>query len=77
MVKDSSKATDKDSFVGGEYYLVLDGDDCASISIAKGISLTDFYFLNPMVNSTCGNLWTDTYYCVEAVGNIATYLGYG
>ncbi|KAF7884612.1 uncharacterized protein EAF02_004948 [Botrytis sinoallii] len=61
----------------GEYYLVLDGDDCASISIAKGISLTDFYFLNPMVNSTCGNLWTDTYYCVEAVGNIATYLEYG
>ncbi|KAF5867467.1 putative glycoside hydrolase family 61 protein [Botrytis fragariae] len=60
-----------------EYYLVLDGDDCASISIVKGISLTDFYFLNPMVNSTCGNLWTDTYYCVEAVGNIATYLGYG
>ncbi|KAF7853632.1 hypothetical protein EAF04_010623 [Stromatinia cepivora] len=60
-----------------EYYLVLSGDSCASISIAMGISITDFYFLNPMVNSTCGNLWTDTYYCVEAVGNIATYSGYG
>ncbi|KAF7936224.1 uncharacterized protein EAE98_002443 [Botrytis deweyae] len=61
----------------GAYYLVLDGDECASISIAMGISLADFYFLNPMVNSTCGNLWTDTYYCVKAVGNIATYPGYG
>jgi hypothetical protein len=42
-----------------------------------GISLSNFYFLNPMINSTCGNLWLNTYYCVEAVGNIATYPGYG
>ncbi|EHK43389.1 hypothetical protein TRIATDRAFT_85797 [Trichoderma atroviride IMI 206040] len=52
------------------------GDSCASISMAMGISLGDFYFLNPMINSTCGNLWLDTYYCVEAVGNIATYSNY-
>ncbi|PTB45697.1 carbohydrate-binding module family 50 protein [Trichoderma asperellum CBS 433.97] len=52
------------------------GDSCASISMATGISIKDFYFLNPMVNSTCGNLWLDTYYCVEAVGNIATYSDY-
>lgn len=44
--------------------------------MAMSISLKDFYFLNPMVNSTCGNLWLDTYYCVEAVGNIATYSNY-
>lgn len=44
--------------------------------MAMAISLKDFYFLNPMINNTCGNLWLDTYYCVEAVGNIATYSNY-
>ncbi|EHK22148.1 uncharacterized protein TRIVIDRAFT_200487 [Trichoderma virens Gv29-8] len=60
----------------GKYYKVVDGDSCASISVALGISLNDLYFLNPMINSTCGNLLLGTYYCVEAVGNIATYSGY-
>jgi hypothetical protein len=58
------------------WYLVLPGDDCAAISLRFGISLDDFYFLNPQINSTCGNLWSNTSYCVEAVGNIATYSGY-
>ncbi|KAL7937883.1 carbohydrate-binding module family 50 protein [Trichoderma chlorosporum] len=60
----------------GKYYKVVGGDDCASISASQGISLNDLLFLNPMVNSTCGNLLSDMYYCVEAVGNIATYSGY-
>ncbi|PON21365.1 LysM domain-containing protein [Trichoderma gamsii] len=40
-------------FPGGKYYLAVDGDSCASISMAMGISLKDFFFLNPMINSTC------------------------
>ncbi|KAI0132936.1 hypothetical protein BJ170DRAFT_265966 [Xylariales sp. AK1849] len=60
-----------------KYYTVVDGDTCAAISLANGISLSDFYFLNPAVNSTCGNLWLNYAYCIEAVGKIVTYSGYG
>lgn len=35
-----------------------------------------FYFLNPEINSNCTNLELGIAYCVEAVGNIATYSGY-
>lgn len=55
---------------------VLEGDDCSSISVKYGISLADFYFLNPQVDSNCTNLWLNTSYCVAPVGNIATYSGY-
>lgn len=51
-------------------------EDCSTISLKYAISLSDFYFLNPQVDSTCSNLWTKTSYCVSAVGNIATYSGY-
>ncbi|KAM0811391.1 putative LysM domain-containing protein [Seiridium cardinale] len=34
-------------------------------------------FLNPEVWSNCTNLYLDYYYCVEAVGYISTYSGYG
>lgn len=65
------------TLMGAKYYTVFSGDSCASISLANGISLSNFYFLNPTINSTCGNLWTNYAYCVEAVGNIETYSGYG
>lgn len=43
-----------------------------------GISIQDFYFLNPEINSTnCNNLYVDYSYCVQAVGDISTYAGYG
>jgi hypothetical protein len=54
----------------------LADEDCSTISLKYGISLSDFYFLNPQVDSNCTNLWAKTSYCVEAVGNIATYSGY-
>ncbi|KAF2717774.1 carbohydrate-binding module family 50 protein [Polychaeton citri CBS 116435] len=61
----------------GKYYLVQAGDTCASITQRQGISLQDFYFLNPEVNSTsCNNLYLGYSYCVQAVGNINTYPGY-
>ena len=52
------------------------GDTCGQVSVANGITLTDFYFLNPEINSNCTNLLLGSAYCVEAVGNIATYSGY-
>ncbi|KAJ5800077.1 uncharacterized protein N7518_002145 [Penicillium psychrosexuale] len=59
-----------------EWHEVLSGEDCSTISLKYAISLSDFYFLNPQIDSNCTNIWLDTSYCVEAVGNIATYTGY-
>ncbi|KAJ4417419.1 hypothetical protein N0V82_006186 [Gnomoniopsis sp. IMI 355080] len=62
---------------GSTYYTVLSSDTCALVAIKNRISLNDFYFLNPEINSTsCDNLWLGSAYCVKAVGNIATYSGY-
>ncbi|KAG8164807.1 hypothetical protein KVR01_005082 [Diaporthe batatas] len=62
----------------GKYYEVRGGDTCASVTQIQGISLADFYFLNPEVNSTsCNNLFLGYSYCVQAVGDISTYAGYG
>ena len=36
--------------------------DCALITNKNSITLTDFYFLNPEINSTCGNLWASKCY---------------
>lgn len=60
----------------GKWATVKDGDNCASISVAYGISLSDFYFLNPEVDTDCLNLWLGSAYCVSAVGDIITYPGY-
>ncbi|KAF9888671.1 hypothetical protein FE257_008429 [Aspergillus nanangensis] len=57
----------------GQWYLVKQGDYCARLSLKFSISLPDFYFLNPQVNTQCTNLWLNTSYCVEAVGDISTY----
>ncbi|KAJ5745060.1 hypothetical protein N7520_010242 [Penicillium odoratum] len=62
----------------GKYYEAVPGDTCSSITVMMAISLAEFYFLNPEVNSTsCNNLLAGSSYCVQAVGDIATYLGYG
>ncbi|KAJ0286203.1 hypothetical protein COL940_003132 [Colletotrichum noveboracense] len=61
-----------------KYYQVADDDTCASITQIYSISLADFYFLNPEINSTsCNNLYLDYSYCVQPVGDISTYAGYG
>ncbi|EUC49055.1 carbohydrate-binding module family 50 protein [Bipolaris oryzae ATCC 44560] len=60
----------------GQWYLTKKDDLCGSISLAFGISLDDFYFLNPQVDNKCSNLWLNTSYCVRPVGNVATYSGY-
>ncbi|KAF4160012.1 hypothetical protein CNMCM6936_004141 [Aspergillus lentulus] len=58
------------------WYTVVEGDTCASVSIANSISLTDFYFLNPEINANCTNLLLGEAYCVAPVGAITTYSGY-
>lgn len=61
----------------GRYYEVRGGDTCAIVTNNQGLSLVDFYFLNPEVNSTCGNLLLGYSYCVQAVGDINSHPGYG
>ena len=59
------------------WYEVQTGDYCQGISIRQGISLRDFYFLNPSIDvPNCLNLWLKTSYCVKAVGDINTYTSY-
>jgi hypothetical protein len=59
------------------WYEIQSGDYCEAISIRQGIPARDFYFLNPSVDKPdCVNLWLETAYCVEAVGDINTYSGY-
>lgn len=41
------------------------------------IVLPSSLFLNTDVWANCTNLWLDAYYCVEPVGYISTYPGYG
>ncbi|KAF2719531.1 carbohydrate-binding module family 50 protein [Polychaeton citri CBS 116435] len=60
----------------GNWYTVQENDDCAHVSLTSSISISDFYFLNPEINANCTNLQLAVAYCVEPVGDIATYSGY-
>ncbi|WPH00971.1 Hypothetical protein R9X50_00380500 [Acrodontium crateriforme] len=60
----------------GRFYTIQEGDTCESISIGESISSDDFAFLNTEINVDCSNLVSDKAYCVQAVGDIATYSGY-
>lgn len=42
-----------------QYHAVQGGDMCADLTQTFGLGLDDFYFLNPCINSTCGNLLVD------------------
>ncbi|KAE8353839.1 hypothetical protein BDV28DRAFT_132335 [Aspergillus coremiiformis] len=59
-----------------QWYTIQEGDDCALVSMAHAISLTDFYFLNPEIDQECSNLELGETYCVRPVGSIATYPNY-
>ncbi|CZR55671.1 uncharacterized protein PAC_05559 [Phialocephala subalpina] len=60
----------------GHWYTIVVNDTCESVEAAFGISNTTFYFLNPQIEADCRNLWLGNSYCVEQVGDIATYSGY-
>ncbi|KAI2707493.1 hypothetical protein DTO013E5_8367 [Penicillium roqueforti] len=49
-----------------KFHMVVDGDNCATISREYGISRADFLTWNPDVGTNCTNLWLDNYVCVEA-----------
>ncbi|KAJ5175399.1 uncharacterized protein N7482_001276 [Penicillium canariense] len=61
----------------GEFYKIGANENCATVEEKFGISSSDFLFLNPEVFTNCTNLQKDVYYCVEPVGYISTYPGYG
>ncbi|KAJ5488589.1 hypothetical protein N7539_003479 [Penicillium diatomitis] len=46
------------------YEMVKAGDTCYSISMAEGVSLSDFYTWNPSVGTDCSNLWQGYYVCI-------------
>ena len=46
------------------------------MSVANGITLYDFYFLNPEINANCTNLLLNVSYCVQPVGTITSYSNY-
>ncbi|KAI8152690.1 hypothetical protein K4K49_003054 [Colletotrichum sp. SAR 10_70] len=59
------------------WYEIRTGDYCQMISIKNSVELRDFFFLNPSVDDPgCGNLWLNTSYCVQPVGDINTYPSY-
>lgn len=51
-------------------------DYCGKIAQDNSLSLDDFYFLNPALDTSCTNLQLGVAYCVKAVGEITTYPGY-
>ncbi|KAF4957142.1 hypothetical protein FGADI_3362 [Fusarium gaditjirri] len=59
-----------------QYHNVTKGDNCADVTLAAGISLKDFFFLNPNVNKDCTNLILGQSYCIRPMGDIETYTGY-
>ncbi|KAK0670018.1 carbohydrate-binding module family 50 protein [Cercophora samala] len=59
----------------GRYYQVQPGEYCNLLVLKYHISLSDFLFLNPALYSNCTNLFAYESYCIEPVGDIATYPG--
>ncbi|KAK4186732.1 hypothetical protein QBC35DRAFT_452972 [Podospora australis] len=59
----------------GKYYQVQPDEYCNLLVVRFHISLSDFLFLNPALNANCTNLFAFESYCIEPVGDIATYPG--
>lgn len=53
----------------GYWYTVQSGDECQDIASEFGIALDDFYFLNPQLNGTCGDLWAGNSYVSATLHN--------
>ncbi|RMY22481.1 hypothetical protein D0866_11929 [Hortaea werneckii] len=60
----------------GGWYTVQAGDDCAKLSVAFSMTISDFLFLNPEIYTNCTNLLLGVSYCVFPVGDIGSYSGY-
>lgn len=53
----------------GKYYQVQPGEYCNLLVVRFGISLSDFLFLNPALNTNCTNLFAYESYCIQPVGD--------
>ncbi|KAL1589377.1 hypothetical protein WHR41_02172 [Cladosporium halotolerans] len=71
-----TNAPDESNKTCGKWYNIVEGDTCSKVTMARGISLSDFLFLNPTVDKDCTNLVLGLAYCVAPIGDIATYVGY-
>ncbi|KAJ8130005.1 hypothetical protein O1611_g3625 [Lasiodiplodia mahajangana] len=60
----------------GHWYQVQKDEECDDVAAKFQIDIKDFYFLNPQLNNSCTALWFGNSYCVQPVGNIATYTSY-
>ncbi|PNY26744.1 Peptidoglycan-binding Lysin subgroup [Tolypocladium capitatum] len=67
---------DKTNSYCGKYHLFEAGEDCGTLTTKYGVTLEDFFFLNPEVWPNCTNLSAQYYYCMAPVGYISTYPGY-
>ncbi|OQE21289.1 hypothetical protein PENSTE_c012G04241 [Penicillium steckii] len=57
----------------GEFYKVQPDEECDIFTVKFEISREDVGVLNPEINVNCMNLWENTSYCVQPVGNINSY----
>ncbi|CAG8272011.1 unnamed protein product [Penicillium salamii] len=60
----------------GLWYIVGEGNTCSLVIVANAISLVDFYFLNPKIDTNCTNLELREAYCIAVVRDISTYSDY-
>ncbi|ROT42461.1 hypothetical protein SODALDRAFT_374791 [Sodiomyces alkalinus F11] len=51
----------------GKYTEVRAGDSCYTVVFREGITLDQFFDLNPQILPDCSNLWRDYAYCVAPV----------
>lgn len=63
-------------FASANISKVVKDEYCAKIAQDNDLSLDDFYFLNPSVDTECRALLLGTAYCVRPVGDITTYTSY-
>ncbi|ELR06921.1 hypothetical protein GMDG_02291 [Pseudogymnoascus destructans 20631-21] len=54
------------------YYVVQQGDSCASVESKFGISFAQLYAWNPAIGSDWTSLWLDEAYCVGVSGGSST-----
>lgn len=51
----------------GDYYLVVAGDDCATVDLRFGLNYTQLQEYNTYLDATCSNLWLNYDICVAPV----------
>ncbi|KAI8077974.1 uncharacterized protein B0P05DRAFT_637842 [Gilbertella persicaria] len=72
-VQKSNKSSGSSSSSGcAKTHKATDSDTCANLAKSNGISLSQFYKLNPQVHKSCDNLNTGKTYCVKGGSSSST-----